>query len=51
MSLDDQLYFIRRAEQEIARAEQASCPEAAFVHRELAQAYRLRLGVRLRAIH
>ena len=42
LAYEDHIYFSMRAEVETRRAERATCSEAAKIHRELAQAYRLR---------
>ena len=44
MAADDQTYFNQRAEKELEQAQQASDPAAAFVHYQLAQAYRSKLS-------
>ncbi len=41
MSRDDRSYFIRRAAEERAAAEQATSPRAAAAHREMAERYAL----------
>lgn len=40
---DDQAYFHKRAEIELERARQATCPEASAVHSQLAKAYLARI--------
>ncbi|RZL29420.1 MAG: hypothetical protein EOP64_01080 [Sphingomonas sp.] len=40
---DDQAYFYKRAEIELKRARQATCPEASTVHSQLAKAYLARI--------
>lgn len=39
MRSDDRAYFIRRAGEERAAADASDCPQAAAVHRELAERY------------
>jgi hypothetical protein len=39
MRTDDRSYFIRRAAEERAAAEIATCPRAAEAHREMAERY------------
>ena len=41
MRPDDRSYFIRRAAEERAAAEQVTCPRAAAAHREMAERYAL----------
>lgn len=39
MTEDETAYYLRRAADELAKAEQASCPEAAAAHREMHRRY------------
>ena len=39
MRSDNRTYFVRRAKEERAAADAASCPQAALAHRELAELY------------
>ncbi|MFG6282822.1 MULTISPECIES: hypothetical protein [Bacteria] len=43
MTHDDLTYFNSRAIAERRRADHAVCPEAAAIHRQLAEAYRARV--------
>ena len=36
---DETAYYLRRAAEELAKAEQSSCPQAADAHRELHRRY------------
>jgi hypothetical protein len=44
MRIDDRSYFIRRAAEERAAAERATCPQVAEAHREMAERYALMVG-------
>jgi hypothetical protein len=41
--LSDKDYFARRAKEELAAADRASCPEARRAHRDLADSYLLKI--------
>lgn len=39
MREDETAYYLRRAAEELAKAEQATCPQAAKAHREMHRRY------------
>jgi hypothetical protein len=41
--VSDRDYFVRRAEEELAAADRATCPEARRAHRDLATSYLLKI--------
>ena len=41
--MSDQDYFVRRAQEELAAADRATCPEASRAHRDLADSYLRRI--------
>jgi hypothetical protein len=41
--VSDREYFVRRAREELAAADRATCPEARRAHRDLADSYRMKI--------